>query len=85
MVKRQMRLYDIYRLLVDNEASDINYIYRYQTSDDGLRLMVTYFGCGLTEYYDISTLEDKEASVRIVNKRIKELRHDNIRRQQAVK
>lgn len=81
ILKRQMRLYDIYRLLVDNEESDINYIYHYSIDKDSLCVL---FHGGTLHYYDIDTLEAKESAVRQVNRTIKELRHDNIQRQQAI-
>ena len=75
--KKQMRLYNLYKALVDNERDDIRNIIRYEvarSTQDPTNIVLKIAWIDATrDTYVMRTLDDKKTVIKMVNKHIKEL------------
>lgn len=70
-MKKQFRLYDLYKVMVDSVRDNIkNIIYYYSDHHD----LVIYYFDGDVLSYNIETIERKRKAIKNINKKLKKLR-----------
>lgn len=72
-IKRQMRLFDIYSLYVDNKEHTINMVRNYSIDREHNILSITFRDYSTYEY-DIRDYDEKLNAVKAINKMIKQYR-----------
>ena len=66
-VKKQFRLYDVYRYAATGEQSNIQGIDSYECNKDATTLVIRYEGCGGVNFFPRTEKELKEV-IRSINK-----------------
>lgn len=70
-MKKQFRLYDLYKAMVDGVKDAINNITCYYSDH---HYLVVYYRNGDVYSYNVETLERKRNAIKNINKKLKKLR-----------